>query len=127
LSTFDGDVDLNADLTITNGVLSIVNNNLTKFSVSQTTGTITTAGSLSASGGISAGGNISIAVNKFVVSSLTGNVNLAGNISIGGGVTDDLNLLNNRVINLADPQDPTDATSRRYVDAKVAALAIALS
>lgn len=127
LSTFDGDVDLNADLTITNGVLSIINNSLVKFSVSSTTGTITTAGSVSATGGISLGGNISVASNKFIVSSITGNVALAGNISIGGGVTDDLNVLNNRVINLADPQNPTDATSRKYVDAKVAALAIALS
>ena len=42
----------------------------------------------------------------------TGEVNVGGTIHAHGG----LDMHNNRIVNVADPKDPTDAVNKRYVD-----------
>ena len=42
----------------------------------------------------------------------TGDVNVGGTIHAHGG----LDMHNNRIVNVADPEDPTDAVNKRYVD-----------
>ena len=42
----------------------------------------------------------------------TGDVNVGGTIHAHGG----LDIHNNRIVNVADPKDPTDAVNKRYVD-----------
>lgn len=42
----------------------------------------------------------------------TGDVNVGGTIHAHGG----LDMHNNRIVNVADPKDPTDAVNKRYVD-----------
>lgn len=42
----------------------------------------------------------------------TGDVNVGGTIHAHGG----LDVHNNRIVNVADPKDPTDAVNKRYVD-----------
>lgn len=71
-------------------------------------------------------GNIVVGSNKFVVNSTTGNVTVAGSLDLQGGFGSNLNLLNNKVTNLADPTAATDAANRKYVDSKVVAFSIAL-
>ena len=45
----------------------------------------------------------------------TGDVNVGGTIHAHGG----LDMHNNRIVNVADPKDPTDAVNKRYVDNEV--------
>lgn len=68
----------------------------------------------------------------FTVDPETGDVNVAGTLSAGTfdyeiAIDGDLDLLNNRVINMAEPQAPTDAATRRYVDNYAIIYAVALS
>ena len=42
----------------------------------------------------------------------TGDVNVGGTVHAHGG----LDMHNNRIVNVADPKDPTDAVNKRYVD-----------
>ena len=51
---------------------------------------------------------------------------MEGQLTLQGGFAGDLNLLNNKVTNLADPAAATDAANRKYVDSKVVAFSIAL-
>ena len=45
----------------------------------------------------------------------TGDLNVGGTIHAHGG----LDVHNNRIVNVADPKDPTDAVNKRYVDNKI--------
>lgn len=68
----------------------------------------------------------------FTVDPVTGDVNVAGALSAGTfnyeiSIDGDLDLLNNRVINMAEPQAATDAATRRYVDNYAIIYAVALS
>ena len=42
----------------------------------------------------------------------TGDLNVGGTVHAHGG----LDVHNNRIVNVADPKDPTDAVNKRYVD-----------
>ena len=43
---------------------------------------------------------------------ITGDLNVGGTVHAHGG----LDVYNNRIVNVADPKDPTDAVNKRYVD-----------
>lgn len=68
----------------------------------------------------------------FTVDPDTGDVNVGGALSAGTfnyeiSIDGDLDLLNNRVINMAEPQAASDAATRRYVDNYAIIYAVALS
>lgn len=88
-------------------------------------GNITNTGSL-ITNQIITSGDLVVGSNKFVANSTTGNVTVAGSLDLQGGFGSNLNLLNNKVTNLADPTAATDAANRKYVDSKVVAFSIAL-
>ena len=94
-------------------------------SIADSTGNISTAGVLTAAA-IGTTGNITAGSNKVVLNATTGDVTVTGVLDPQGGFLGDLNLLNNKVTNLADPAAATDAANRKYVDSKVVAFSIAL-
>lgn len=94
-------------------------------SIAQSTGNISTPGVLTANT-VATSGNIVAGSNKVILDGSTGNVNMEGQLTVVGGFAGDLNLLNNKVTNLADPAAATDAANRKYVDSKVVAFSIAL-
>lgn len=123
---------LNAEKAVTIGTDAVPSNLTVKgdvaigsASIAQATGNISTAGILTAST-IATSGNIVAGSNKVILDGSTGNVNMEGQLTVGGGFAGDLNLLNNKVTNLADPAAATDAANRKYVDSKVVAFSIAL-
>lgn len=123
---------LNAEKAVTIGTDAVPANLTVKgdvaigsASIAQATGNISTAGILTAST-IATSGNIVAGSNKVILDGSTGNVNMEGQLTVGGGFAGDLNLLNNKVTNLADPAAATDAANRKYVDSKVVAFSIAL-
>ena len=61
---------------------------------------------------------LSIAVSDtptFTNVTTTGDINVGGTVHAHGG----LDVHNNRIVNVADPKDPTDAVNKRYVDNKI--------
>ena len=61
---------------------------------------------------------LSVAVSDtptFTNVTTTGDINVGGTIHAHGG----LDVHNNRIVNVADPKDPTDAVNKRYVDNKI--------
>ena len=94
-------------------------------SIADSTGNISTSGVLTA-GTIATTGNITAGSNKVVLNATTGDVTVTGILDPQGGFLGDLDLLNNKVTNLADPAAATDAANRKYVDSKVVAFSIAL-
>ncbi len=92
-----------------------------KYSLSNETGLLSTQGSISSVGGISTSGTLEVGANKFSVDPSTGNLT-----GTSGSFSSNLDLLNNKVTNLAEPTDQTDAVNRRYVDSKITAFSIAL-
>ena len=77
---------------------------------------------------LDAGKNIKLTHKKGTVSSVavsdtptftnvttTGDLNVGGTVHAHGG----LDVHNNRIVNVADPKDPTDAVNKRYVDNKI--------
>ena len=93
--------------------------------ISQTTGNLSTSGVVTA-GTVATSGNIIAGSNKVVLDGSTGDLSVEGQLTLQGGFAGDLNLLNNKVTNLADPAAATDAANRKYVDSKVVAFSIAL-
>lgn len=58
---------------------------------------------------------LSVAVSDtptFTNVTTTGDINVGGTVHAHGG----LDMHNNRIVNVADPKDPTDAVNKRYVD-----------
>ena len=94
-------------------------------SIAQSTGNISSPGLLTANT-IATSGDIVAGSNKVVLDGATGDINMQGQLTVAGGFGGDLNLLNNKVTNLADPAAATDAANRKYVDSKVVAFSIAL-
>ena len=94
-------------------------------SIVQTTGNLSTSGVVTA-GTVATSGNIIAGSNKVVLDGSTGDLSVEGQLTLQGGFAGDLNLLNNKVTNLADPAAATDAANRKYVDSKVVAFSIAL-
>jgi len=109
------DLTIKGDLAFGSGLVSI----------NQTTGLVTTSGSV-ISNSIATSGNIVAGSNKVVLDGTTGDLSMEGQLTLQGGFAGDLNLLNNKVTNLADPAAATDAANRKYVDSKVVAFSIAL-
>ena len=61
---------------------------------------------------------LSVAVSDtptFTNVTTTGDLNIGGTVHAHGG----LDVHNNRIVNVADPKDPTDAVNKRYVDNKI--------
>tara|TARA_B100002019_G_scaffold40576_1_gene33967 strand:+ start:43 stop:1185 length:1143 start_codon:yes stop_codon:yes gene_type:complete len=125
---------LNAEKAITLGTDSVPANLTVKgdiatgsgsVSITDSTGNISTSGVLTA-GTIATTGNITAGSNKVVLNATTGDVTVTGILDPQGGFLGDLDLLNNKVTNLADPAAATDAANRKYVDSKVVAFSIAL-
>jgi hypothetical protein len=94
-------------------------------SIAQTTGNLSTSGGITANT-VATSGNIIAGSNKVVLDGTTGDLTMEGQLTLQGGFAGDLNLLNNKVTNLADPAAATDAANRKYVDSKVVAFSIAL-
>jgi hypothetical protein len=94
-------------------------------SIAQSSGNISTPGILTANT-IATSGNIVAGSNKVVLDGSAGDLTMQGQLTVVGGFAGDLNLLNNKVTNLADPAAATDAANRKYVDSKVVAFSIAL-
>ena len=94
-------------------------------SIAQSTVNISTPGILTANT-IATSGNIVAGSNKVVLDGSAGDLTMQGQLTVVGGFAGDLNLLNNKVTNLADPAAATDAANRKYVDSKVVAFSIAL-
>ena len=110
-----GNTDVRGSLTGYNS------SDLLKYSLSNETGLLSTQGSISSVGGISTSGTLEVGANKFSVDPTTGNIT-----GTSGSFSSNLDLLNNKVTNLAEPTDQTDAVNRRYVDSKITAFSIAL-
>lgn len=139
-----GDVDIGGNLTV-DGETLLKDNTVIEGSLgingalkigtdlSDPIAQITSGGSLILDGGatvnsaLSVGTNFSVAGTKFVITASTGNVSMQGNLNISGGIGTNLNLLNNRVTNLARPVAASDAATKGFVDSQITALAIALS
>ena len=126
LTNLSGGVSVLGDLDLKGTVKGIDSNDNIKYTFGNETGTLSTSGSVSAAAGLTTGGALTVGTNKFTVDSSTGNTSVDGTLTLGGGITSNLNLLNNKVTNLAEPTEDTDATTRRYVDSKIAAFSIAL-
>lgn len=94
-------------------------------SIALSTGNVSTSGVVTA-GTVATSGNIIAGSNKVVLDGSTGDLSVEGQLTLQGGFASDLNLLNNKVTNLADPAAATDAANRKYVDSKVVAFSIAL-
>lgn len=118
--------DITGDVDIKGIVKGVDSSDAQQYSFSNETGTLSTNGTVSAVSGLSTAGTLQVGANKFSVDPTSGDITTTGSISIGSGLNDDLNLLNNKVTNLAEPTALTDAATRKYVDAKVAAFSIAL-
>ena len=110
-----GNTDVRGSLTGYNS------SDLLKYSLSNETGLLSTQGSISSVGGISTSGTLEVGANKFSVDPTTGNIT-----GTSGSFSSNLDLLNNKVTNLAEPTELTDAVNRGYVDTKIAAFSIAL-
>ena len=125
---------LNAEKALTLGTDAVPANLTVKGDIATGSGTVSIAdstGNISTSGVLTAGtiattGNITAGSNKVVLNATTGDVTVTGILDPQGGFLGDLDLLNNKVTNLADPAAATDAANRKYVDSKVVAFSIAL-
>lgn len=122
------DIDLYGNLTVHGGGLPWPGSSTiptVKLSIQQDTGNLSTSGGITANT-VATSGNIIAGSNKVVLDGTTGDLTMEGQLTLQGGFAGDLNLLNNKVTNLADPAAATDAANRKYVDSKVVAFSIAL-
>ncbi len=124
--TASSGIDVTGTTDVRGTVVGHDSTDVQKYSISNETGLISTQGSISSVGGFSTSGTLEVGANKFAVDPSTGNIT-GGNITgTSGSFSSDLDLLNNKVTNLAEPIALTDAATRRYVDSKIAAFSIAL-
>lgn len=119
--------DITGTTDIRGSVIGYDDTSTQKFSLSSQTGLISTQGSITSTSGISTSGTLAVGANKFSVNPTTGETTINGNLTgTSGSFSSNLDLLNNKVTNLAEPTDKTDAVNRRYVDSKITAFSIAL-
>ena len=124
--TASSGIDVTGTTDVRGTVVGHDSTDVQKYSISNQTGLISTQGSITSVGGFSTSGTLEVGANKFAVDPSTGNIT-GGNITgTSGSFSSDLDLLNNKVTNLAEPIALTDAATRRYVDSKIAAFSIAL-
>lgn len=137
VSAFTGDVTLNSpEIDYNRSVLRGFNiNDTNTWYIDSNNGTAF-FGDVELSGDIQSTGGITINDANgdpvFTVDPSTGDVNVGGALSAGTfnyeiSIDGDLDLLNNRVINMAEPQAASDAATRRYVDNYAIIYAVALS
>tara|TARA_E500000331_G_scaffold47331_1_gene40049 strand:- start:2 stop:1135 length:1134 start_codon:yes stop_codon:yes gene_type:complete len=120
--TANSGLDVSGDIDVRGTLIGYSNPGIVqKYSLSNQTGLISTQGSITSLGGITTSGNLEVGVNKFSVDASTGNIT-----GTSGSFSSNLDLLNNKVTNLAEPTALTDAVTRRYVDSKITAFSIAL-
>ena len=131
-STFAGVTNFGSDLQINGGRILGYNANTgdLKYTLDPTNGTLN-AGAITLSAGLTVGGTLNVN-NVFTVDPSTGNVNIAGSLTAGTfdfdlSIDGDLDLLNNKVINMANPVAAQDAATKSYTDSTAIAYAIALS
>ena len=125
--TVSGGSDITGGIDLRGAVTAYDTNNVQKYSLSNETGLISTQGSITSTTGISTSGTLAVGANKFSVNATTGETTINGNLTgTSGSFSSNLDLLNNKVTNLAEPTDQTDAVNRRYVDSKITAFSIAL-
>tara|TARA_B100000131_G_scaffold119408_1_gene116355 strand:+ start:226 stop:1356 length:1131 start_codon:yes stop_codon:yes gene_type:complete len=120
LTTSD-DLDVAGNTDIRGTLTGYNSSDVLKYSLSNQTGLLSTQGSITSVGGISTSGTLEVGANKFSVDPSTGNIT-----GTSGSFSSNLDLLNNKVTNLAEPTEQTDAVNRRYVDSKITAFSIAL-
>ena len=119
--------DITGTTDIRGSVIGYDDTSTQKFSLSSQTGLISTQGSITSTSGISTSGTLAVGANKFSVNPTTGETTINGNLTgTSGSFSSNLDLLNNKVTNLAEPTEQTDAVNRRYVDSKITAFSIAL-
>ena len=119
--TLSGGSDITGSTDVRGTLTGYNSSAVQKYGISNETGLISTQGSISAVGGISTSGTLEVGANKFSVDASTGNIT-----GTSGSFSSNLDLLNNKVTNLAEPTEQTDAVNRRYVDSKITAFSIAL-
>ena len=119
--TLSGGSDITGSTDVRGTLTGYDSNTVQKYGISNETGLISTQGSISSVGGISTSGTLEVGANKFSVDASTGNLT-----GTSGSFSSNLDLLNNKVTNLAEPTALTDAVTRRYVDSKITAFSIAL-
>ena len=114
-------LDVTGNTDVRGSLIGYNSSDVLKYSLSNETGLLSTQGSITSVGGISTSGTLEVGANKFAVDPSTGNIT-----GTSGSFSSDLDLLNNKVTNLAEPTEQTDAVNRRYVDSKITAFSIAL-
>jgi len=131
-SSFSGVSSFGNDLQINGGRILGYNANTgdLKYTLDPTNGTLE-AGAITLSAGLTIGGTLNVN-DVFTVDPSTGNVNIAGSLTAGTfdfdlSIDGDLDLLNNKVINMANPVAAQDAATKSYTDSTAIAYAIALS
>ena len=125
VALFSDDVTLDSNLSVYGLLRGYNTSGSLTYTISNQTGSISTIGT-SSTASVASSGNLTVGSNKFIVNASNGDVSLSGTLIPSGGIASNLNLLNNKVTNLAEPTAPSDATTRRYVDGKITALSIAL-
>ena len=125
--TVSGGSDITGTSNIRGSITGYDDTSVQKYSLSNQTGLISTQGSITSTTGISTSGTLSVGANKFSVNATTGDTTINGNLTgTSGSFSSNLDLLNNKVTNLAEPTELTDAVTRKYVDSKITAFSIAL-
>ena len=120
--TASSGLDVSGDVDVRGTLIGYSNPGIVqKYSLSYQTGLISTQGSITSLGGVTTSGNLEVGVNKFSVDASTGSIT-----GTSASFSSNLDLLNNKVTNLAEPTEQTDAVNRRYVDSKITAFSIAL-
>ena len=119
--TASGGLDVSGTTDVRGTLTGYNSSDVLKYSLSNETGLLSTQGSISSVGGISTSGTLEVGANKFTVDPTTGNLT-----GTSGSFSSNLDLLNNKVTNLAEPTELTDAVTRKYVDSKITAFSIAL-
>ena len=120
--TASSGLDVSGDVDVRGTLIGYSNPGIVqKYSLSNQTGLISTQGSITSLGGVTTSGNLEVGVNKFSVDASTGSIT-----GTSASFSSNLDLLNNKVTNLAEPTEQTDAVNRRYVDSKITAFSIAL-
>ena len=119
--TASGGLDVSGTTDVRGTLTGYNSSDVLKYSLSNETGLLSTQGSISSVGGISTSGTLEVGANKFTVDPTTGNLT-----GTSGSFSSNLDLLNNKVTNLAEPTELTDAATRKYVDSKITAFSIAL-